>query len=175
MKALFSLLLVTMIVTVGHAQEGRPVVPPPKNTIPTKRPTLPPATNKPIEPILINSLPNVLIANSWNLTRWWTTGNIGHSTSCPGFKFLAGGVINCNCYVADAKAFMQNGVYSIRGNNVSITVKKDNNIVFSCSLVYNSANRTLTGTYTLQVFAIPDPPQGYMPGATSGDMKLEIQ
>lgn len=178
MKRLFFFLLIAGTAGSAFAQEGIPQVPPPKNVMKIKKPTDPVPTRpiaKPVELQIPNNVAFVLTSNNWNLTRWWTTGNIGHSTTCPGFKFTTSNTIVCNCYIPDARAFIQAGTYSINGNDVRVTLKKDNTISFIFNLVYNSTNKTLTGTYTLQVFAVPDPPQGYMPGSVTGDIKLEIQ
>lgn len=45
----------------------------------------------------------------------------------------------------------------------------------NCNLIYNSSNKTLTGTYTLQVLPVTNAPTGYIAGTVTGDMKLEIK
>jgi hypothetical protein len=77
--------------------------------------------------------------------------------------------------VPDAKASLTTGTYSIRGNNINLTLKKDNNTTLTANLVYNAADNTLTGTYALLVSAIANAPAGYTPGTISGDIKFEKQ
>ncbi len=181
MKKTF-LLMAFVVTTVSlYAQEQAPQVPPPKNIVPTKLAKLP---QQPIKlpggkPIDLPPRPDPVIASltihTWHLIRWWTTGNIGHSSDDVSFKFLANGVISCNMWVADANQRLESGTYSVNGNNVTITLKKDANIIMTCNCVYNSSSKILTGTYSLQVLPITNPPVGYTPGTVTGDVKLEIK
>ncbi|MGC4099997.1 MAG: hypothetical protein QM738_01520 [Ferruginibacter sp.] len=45
----------------------------------------------------------------------------------------------------------------------------------TCNLLYNSTNQILTGTYSLVVLPIANPPAGYTAGTVTGDMKLELK
>lgn len=181
MKQIILLLSLAVIIISANAQEAPPQVPPKKNMMITKLPTLP---QQPVKlplgtPTELPGRPNPvlasLIAHNWQLIRWWTTGNIGHSVTDVAFKFNAGGTVSCNLNTPEAKTSLQSGTYSINGNNVSISLKKDANVLMNCSLVYNSNAKTLTGTYNLQVLPIANPPVGYAPGMVTGNMKLEIQ
>jgi len=175
------LLSLTATIISAHAQEAPPQVPPKKNMMVTKLPTLP---QQPVKlpfgtPTELPGRPNPVLASltihNWQLIRWWTTGNIGHSVTDVAFKFNAGGTVSCNLNTPEAKTSLQSGTYTINGNNVSISLKKDANVLMNCSLVYNSNAKTLTGTYSLQVLPIVNPPVGYIVGTVTGDMILEIK
>ncbi len=181
MKKAFLVIAFAVTAVSLYAQEQAPQLPPPKNSIDLKLKKLP---QQPIaipggKPIDLPGRPDPVIASltthTWHLTRWWTTGNIGHSTTDVSFKFLANGAISCNLWVADANQRLQAGTYSVSGNNVTITLKKDANIIMTCNCVYNSSSKLLTGTYSLQVLPITNPPAGYIPGTVTGDIKLEIK
>ena len=158
------------------AQEAPPQVPPIKQPIKIKTPILPQQIVKPIKlPPKPQEFPFVLTSNTWNLIRWWTTGSVGHSISDPAFKFLAGNNVSCHLSTPEAKTTLDAGTYSVHGDNVTIRLKKDPNVTMICNLVYNSTDKTLTGTYNLEVLPIANPPAGYTAGSVTGDMKLEIK
>lgn len=175
------ILSLMMIIVSANAQEGAPKVPPQKNVINPKLPQLPQQPKMvPLgSPAELPGRPNPVLASltthTWQLIRWWITGNTGHSVTDVAFKFLAGGTVSCNLSTPEAKTSLQTGTYTINGNNVSIVLKKDANVSMNCSLVYNSTDKTLTGSYTLQVLPIANPPAGYTPGTVTGDMKLTIK
>jgi hypothetical protein len=180
MKKIFISLAFAVTAISLYAQEAPPQVPPIKQPIKIKPPTLPQ------QPVKIIGNPNdlpprpdqltfILTSHTWNLIRWWITPDAGHSIADPAFKFLTGSSISCNLLTPEAKTSLQSGTYRINGNNVSILLKKDANVTMECSLVYNSTSKTLTGTYSLQVLPIANPPAGYTPGTVTGDMKLEMK
>lgn len=178
-KMMLSLSLIVTIIA-AHAQEAPPQVPPVKQPINIKTPTLPQqpikttGTTIPIPP-KPNTLAFMLTSHTWNMIRWWVTPTAGHSIADPAFKFLAGNTVSCNLTTPEAKTVLQSGTYSISGNNVTVILKKDANVTMTCTLLYNSSNQTLTGTYILQVLPLANPPAGYTPGTVTGDMKLEIK
>ncbi len=177
MKKIFFSLAFAIATISLYAQEAPPQVPPIKEPIKIKPPTLPQQNVKPIgKPIeLPGQFPFILTSKTWNLIRWWITGSVGHSISNPTFKFLAGNTVSCHLSTPEAKTSLDAGTYSVRGNNVTIRLKKDPNVTMICNLVYNSTNKTLSGTYSLEVLPISNPPTGYTPGTVTGDMKLEIK
>lgn len=177
---MFILSLMTIIVS-ANAQEGAPKVPPQKNVINPKLPQLPqqPKRSPLGSPTELPGRPNPVLASltthNWQLIRWWITGNIGHSVTDISFKFLADGTVSCNLSTPEAKTSLQFGTYSISGNNVNVVLKKDANVSMNCNLVYNTIDKTLTGSYTLQVLPIANPPSGYTSGTVTGDMKLQVR
>lgn len=174
-KIFFSLALAIATVSL-YAQEVPPQVPPIKEPLKIKPPTLPQQNVKPIGRLPIpGQFPFILTSNTWNLTRWWITGSVGHSINDPAFKFLADNNVSCHLTTPEAKTTLDAGTYSVHGDNVTIRLKKDPNVTMICNLVYNSTNKTLNGTYTLEVLPIANPPAGYTPGTVTGDMKLEIK
>ena len=176
------ILSLSFIVTIfsSHAQEAPPQVPPIKQPINIKTPTLPQqpiritGTTIPIPP-KPNTLAFMLTSHTWSLTRWWVTPTAGHSITDIAFKFISGNTISCHLTTPEANTVLQSGTYSINGNNVTVILKKDANVTMNCNLTYNSSNQTLTGTYNLEVLPIANPPAGYTPGTVTGDMKLEIK
>lgn len=173
-----SILLLTSWVL--YAQETPAKVPPVKNSLDVKTPKLPQqplkitAASKDTLP-LVNLEALMLTSHSWHLIRWWITPDAGHSIADPSFKFKTGGIISCNLSTPEAVTFLQSGSYTMRQNNVNIVLKKDASVTMNCTLVYNSADKSLSGTYILQVLPIPNPPSGYTPGTVTGDMKLTIK
>jgi hypothetical protein len=181
MKKIILLLSLAIIIIAANAQEAPPKVPPIKNVIDAKLLQLP---QQPIaipggKPIKLPGKPDPIIASltthTWNLIRWWVTPNAGHSTTDPSFKFLSNGTVSCNLTTPEAVTKLETGTYTVHGNSVAILLKKDANLTMTCDLSYNSSNKTLTGTYVLQVLAIPNQPAAYVPGTVTGDMKLEIK
>lgn len=175
---LFTVLLLMMTMLL-HAQEVPPQIPPPKNMIDVKGPKLPPQPVKLIGnqidlPPLPNTAAAILTLHSWKLIRWWTDPNAGHSVTDANFRFMTGGTVSCNLLTPEAKTSLQSGTYSVRNNNITIVLKKDANVIMNCTLVYNSSAKNLTGTYTLQVLPVSNPPAGYTPGTVNGDMKIEM-
>lgn len=172
------ILFAPLLFTAGilHAQPPSASVPPVKNSLNVKKPKLPVKITGIAKDTL--ALPNqeafILTSHPWHLIRWWITPESGHSIADLSFKFKTGGTISCNLSTPEAVTFLQSGSYIMRGNNVNIVLKKDANVTMNCSLVYNSTDKTLTGTYILQVLSIPNPPVGYTPGTVTGDMKLTI-
>lgn len=162
-----------------YAQEAPPQIPPVKQPMKIKTPTLPPqplkVTGDPKElPVKPNTLAFMLTSHTWKLTRWWITGNVGHSVTDPAFKFITASTISCNLSTPEAKTSLQSGTYNLNGNTVTIILKKDAYVTMTCNLLYNSSNQTLTGAYSLEVLPITNPPAGYTPGTVTGDMKLEL-
>lgn len=178
-KIILSLSFIVTIVS-SHAQKAPPQIQPVKQPINIKTPTLPQqpikitGTTIPI-PTKPNTLAFMLTSHTWSLIRWWVTPTAGHSITDPSFKFNNNGTISCNLTTPEAKTSLQSGAYSITGNNVTIVLKKDANVTMTCNLSYNGSNQTLTGTYSLEVLPIANPPAGYTPGIVTGDMKLEIK
>lgn len=181
MKKIILLLSLAVSIVVAHAQEAPPKVPPLKNVIDTKLPQLP---QQPIavpggKPIQLPDKPDPVIAylttHTWSLIRWWVTSNVGHSVTDPSFKLLSNGTVSCNLTTPEAKTSLQTGTYTVNGNQVTILLKKDTNVTMTCSLSFNRSDKTLTGTYTLQVAAIPNQPAGYTPGTVTGAIKLEVK
>lgn len=181
MKKIILLLSLVIITITANAQETPPKVPPIKNVIDTKLSQLP---QQPIEvpegrPIKLPSKPDPIVVSltthNWSLIRWWVTPTAGHSINDPTFKFLMGNAVSCNLLTPEAKTSLQTGTYTVNGNSVTILLKKDANVTMNCNLNYNGSNKTLTGTYVLQVSTIPNQPAGYAPGMVTGDMKLEIK
>src|SRR6218665_1407873 len=164
MTKLFALILLSVTTTVVNAQETRPQVPPPKNVLNVNKPQLPQQLVKPIPiPANLDPVASVLTSNTWNLTRWWITGNVGHSDGGPGFKFNTNGTVSCNFWIADAKGRFESGTYTRRDNNIIIQLKKGSNMLMDCNLVYNQTDKTITGSYTLQILPITNTPPGYTP------------
>ncbi|MEE1945260.1 hypothetical protein VRU48_09080 [Pedobacter sp. KR3-3] len=178
MKKIIFLLSLALSIVVAEAQEAPPQVPPKKNVIDAKLPQLP--TKLPLGtvkelPTLADRETAKFTLYTWKLTRMWVTGNIGHSVSDVAFKFLVGGQVSCSLWTPEAMTSLQAGSYRINGNNLSIVLKKDANVTMTCSLIYNSSNKTLTGTYVLQVLPIANQPTAYMPGTVNGEIRLEIK
>jgi hypothetical protein len=174
-KIILSLSFILTILSL-YAQEAPPQVPPIKEPIKVKLPTLPqqPIKNIPLPP-KPNTLAFMLTSHSWNLIRWWVTPTAGHSISDASFKFNTDGTTSCNLTTPEAKTVLQSGTYRITDNSVSIILKKDANVTMTCSLIYNGSNQTLTGPYNLEVLPIANPPAGYTAGTVTGDMKLELK
>lgn len=174
-KPIFACLLLFTTINL-HAQETPTKVPPVKTMLKTELPQLPKQLpNIKVTPIGIPTFTNILTRKTWNLTRWWTDAIRGYSISDPGFKFLADGTVSCNLWVPEAIDRFTSGTYSIisrNGNNINLVLKKGTNITMNCALNYNSTDGTLTGTYTLQVLPVTNPPANYKPGTVTGDMKL---
>lgn len=177
-KAIF--FLFTAISLAATAQESRPPIVPPKNVIDIKKPQLP--QNPVIKGTPIEIQPTIpkggavafaLTSHSWTLTRWWVTQNAGHSITAPAFSFLVNGVVQCRLTTPEAKTVLESGTYTINGNNIRVILKKDTNVTMDCNLVYDAAAKKLTGTYSLQVLPIANPPAGYTPGTVTGDMALQ--
>ncbi len=180
MKNIFLTLILAVTIVSLYAQESPPQVPPVKVPVNIKTPTLPQQPVKIIGdpkklPTRPDQLPFALTSHTWNLIRWWITGSVGHSITDVSFKFLSGNNISCNLTTPEAKTALQSGTYSIHGNNVTIVLKKDPDVTMTCDLIYNSAGKTLNGTYSLVVLPTANPPAGYTAGTVTGDMKLEIK
>jgi hypothetical protein len=180
-KKIILLLSLAVTIIAANAQEAPPKVPPIKNVIDTKLPQLP---QQPIEipggrPIKLPSKPDPittsLTTHTWNLIRWWVTPNAGHSITDPSFKFLSNGTVSCSLTTPEAVTRLESGTYTVHGNNVTILLKKNTNVTMNCNLIYNNSNKTLTGTYTLQVLPVTNAPAGYTPGTVTGELKLEIK
>lgn len=162
MKKIILLLSLAVTLIAAKAQEAPPRVPPIKNVIDAKLPQLP---QQPIEvpggrPIKLPNRPDPITASltthTWSLIRWWVTPNAGHSITDPSFKFLSNGTVSCNLTTHEAVTKLETGTYTVHGNNVTILLKKDASLTMTCNLIYNSSSKTLTGTYVLQVLAIPN-------------------
>lgn len=179
MKKQLMIFFCLLITIVGISQEAPPQVPPIKNKLIIKKTPLPPNNNIPTKPI--GNIPVIiwdskavdaaLQKHSWNLTRWWTT-TVGHSDGDPTFKFIQNGNINCSYWIGDAGNRFESGTYSVTGKNVHVVLTKDNIMKLTCNLVYDTDNDKLTGTYTLEIFSITNPPANYKPGVTTGNMQL---
>jgi len=180
MKQLFILLVFVIADASLYAQETPPSVPPVKIPVKIKTPILPQQPLRTIGnpkelPSGPQQFPFMLKAHTWSLSRWWITGSIGHSVTDPSFKFIDGGAVSCHLSTPEAITSLQSGTYTIHGNNVTIILKKDANVVMTCNLLYDVVSKTLTGSYSLQVLPITNPPSGYTPCTVTGDMKLEIK
>jgi len=181
MKKIILLLSLAVTIIAANAQEAPPKVPPVKNVINAKLPTLPQQPVKaplgrPVElPGRLAPVKAFLTTHNWQLIRWWVTSNAGHSVTDPSFKFLSNGTVSCSLTTPEAVTRLESGTYTLHGNDVSIILKKDANVTMTCNLIYNNSNKILTGTYTLQVLPIANAPAGYTPGTVTGDMKLEIK
>jgi len=164
MKKIILLLSLAVTIIAANAQEAPPKVPSVKNVIDAKLPTLP---QQPIKLPLGTELPTLanretakFTMHNWQLIRWWVTPNAGHSITDSFFKFLSNGLISCSLTTPEAVTTLESGTYTVHGNNVTIVLKKSTNVTMNCNLIYNSSNKTLTGTYTLQVLPITNAPTG---------------
>lgn len=179
MKKIILLLSFAVTIIAANAQEAPPKVPPIKNVIDAKLPTLP---QQPVKlplgtmlPTLANHETAKFTIPNWQLIRWWVTPSAGHSITDPSFKFLSNGTVSCSLTTPEAVTRLESGTYTIHGNNVTIILKKDANVTMNCNLIYNNSNKTLTGTYTLQVLPVTNAPAGYTPGTVTGELNLEIK
>lgn len=181
MKRIILLLSLAVSIIAVNAQEAPPKVPPIKNVIDTKLPQLPQEPKKmPLGTAKELAIPAdretaKFTMYNWQLIRWWVTSNAGHSITDPSFKFLSNGTVSCSLATPEAVTKLETGIYTVHGNSVTIILKKDANVTMTCNFSYNSSNKTLTGTYTLQVLPIANAPTGYTPGTVTGEMKLEIK
>ncbi|MFN8252697.1 MAG: hypothetical protein U0V75_12545 [Ferruginibacter sp.] len=117
-------------------------------------------------PVSVNEM---LVFYKWKATRWIYNGLVNGPFSVP-FTFNANGTMSCSDYFVPVLSTNETltGTYTVSGNNITITIKKDSTAIMTCDIVYDNSTQKFNGNYSYTLLS------GYNAGGTgTGVMKME--